>query len=316
MIVTAIIPCRNEEKLIAKCLLSIIENDYPKDELEILVVDGLSEDETKTIVERYEKKYPFIEYLKNEKKIIPAAMNIGIAKAKGDVIMKMDAHATYQKDYISQCVHYLTKYNADNVGGILITRPRENTSQAKAIALCLSHPFGAGSSPFRSASASKIPQEVDTVAFGCYRRNVFKRIGLYNENLIGSSDMDLNIRLKKAGGKILLAPEVIAYYYPESTFKKFFTHNIRDGIWALYPYKFTRGLLRPRHLVPLAFVLMVLFFPPLFFPYFFISFIASAHIALRERDARYIVMMPIAFFIRHFVYGIGSLWGLIKIIGN
>jgi len=326
--VTIIIPCRNEEAFFEKCLRSIIENDYPKDTLEVFVVDGASEDGTPNIIQKYTKKYPFIRYLKNERKIIPAAMNVGIKNAQGEIIMKMDAHSTYQKDYISKCVHYLIEYNADNVGGILITRPRGNTLQARAIAAALSHPFGAGSSPFRKASASKNPREVDTVAFGCYKKNVFDRIGLYNENLTRSSDMELNIRLKKSGGKILLIPSIIGYYYPEATFKAYAKHNIQDGIWAIYPLKFTHSLLRPRHLVPLLFIMALIvslilsFFLRLFFyvvlaiasAYIITSFAVSFLIAVNKKDYRYFFAMPVAFAIRHIVYGIGSLWGILKLL--
>ncbi|MBI3334999.1 MAG: glycosyltransferase family 2 protein [Candidatus Portnoybacteria bacterium] len=219
--VSIIIPCRNEENYIAQCLDSLAAQNYPKERLEVLVVDGLSEDGTRNKVKPYTKRYPFIKLLDNSSRIIPVAMNIGIKNAKGDVIMKMDAHASYPKDYVSKCVNALRQYDADNAGGMLITKPGGDTLQARAIALCLSHWFGVGSSPFRRQSQSKKPREVDTVAFGCYKKEVFKKIGLYNEHLERSSDMELNIRLKKAGGKILLVPDITAYYYADSTFTQF-----------------------------------------------------------------------------------------------
>src|SRR4030067_2393082 len=142
IIVSVIIPCRNEEKFIDRCLDSIIANDYPKEDLEVLVVDGMSEDRTEEIVKKYTERFSFIKLLSNLKKIIPSALNIGIQNANGSIIIRMDAHNVYSKDYISKCVNYLIEYNVDNVGGIWVTLPGKNTIVAESIALALSHPFG------------------------------------------------------------------------------------------------------------------------------------------------------------------------------
>lgn len=328
--VSAIIPCRNEDRYIKTCLDSLAAQTYPREKMEILVVDGMSGDNTRQIVRAYEEGHSYVKMLDNPRRIIPVAMNIGIKNAKGDVVMKMDAHASYPKEYVSKCVRALRQYGADNVGGILITKPGRDTLQAHAIALCLSHWFGVGSSPFRRESNLKNPREVDTVAFGCYKREVFDKIGLYNENLVRSSDMELNIRLKNAGGKILLVPNITAYYYADPTLAAFWNHNVRDGIWATYPLKFTPHLLRPRHLIPFVFVsfLLLLLFLSLFFrslfyllfiflaAYLIILLIASSFIATREKDMRYLLIMPIAFAVRHFGYGIGSLIGVGKLLFN
>lgn len=177
-LVSIVIPSRNEEKFIGMCLDSIIANDYPKDKIEVLIVDGVSEDGTREIVEKYVQQYPFIKILDNLKKNTPCALNIGIKNAKGDIIMKMDAHTTYKKDYVSNCVKYLDKYKADNVGGILKMIPRDSNVIARAIVLSFSCPFGVGNSYFRTGCER--PKWVDTVAFGCYRREVFEKFGLYN----------------------------------------------------------------------------------------------------------------------------------------
>lgn len=325
--VSLIIPCRNEKHYIARCLASIAAQDYPPQKMEVLIIDGASEDRTKTIAAQFIRKYPFMRILDNQKKIVPSAMNRGIRQAKGEVIMKIDAHAAYPSSYVSSCVANLINLNADNVGGILITKPAHSGMGAKAIARSLSHVFGIGSSPFRKNQTSKKPREVDTVAFGCYRRSVFEKIGLYNENLTKSSDMELNIRLKNAGGKIMLAPTIFAYYYADPTFKKFWNHNFIDGVWATYPIKFTRLLLRPRHFIPLAFVAMLfllLFISPfwrtsfeifllMLGAYILASLAASLSIAFKEKNLAYLFLMPLAFAARHFAYGIGSLWGIVKL---
>jgi len=307
--ISIIIPCRNEEKYIAKCLDSIISQDYPKERLEILVVDGMSEDKTRRIVKEYAERYPSIKLLDNPNKFTSFALNIGIKNSRGEVIARMDAHAGYEKDYISKCVRYLKEYDADNVGGTMKTLARENTIVAKAIALCLSHPFGAGGSQFRTGVNE--PKWVDTVFNGCYKKEVFDKIGLFNENLIRSQDMEFNLRLKKSRRKILLHPEIVSYYYPKSNLKDFFLHNIQDGIWAVLPLKFVRVPLKLRHYVPLFFVLTLLLS---IWPYILLSLFFSLKIAIKEKDFRLFFIMPLAFGTRHVGYGLGSIFGLFKLI--
>lgn len=321
-----IIPCRDEERYIGKCLDSLISQDYPKDNLEILVVDGMSKDKTGEIVKRYIKQYPFIELLENPQRFTPFGLNIGIKKAKGEIITRIDAHASYKEDYISKCVKYLKEYEADNVGGVMKTLPGKNTLGAKAIAICLSHFFGAGGADFR-IGANK-PKWVDTVFGGCYKREVFEKIGLFNENLVRSQDMEFNLRLKRKGGKILLAPEIVSYYYPKSNLKDFFLHNFQDGIWAIYPLKFVKMPLKLRHYIPFIFVLCLLItglggiflsgFRWLFLfiggLYLLAAFYFSVKIAIREKDLRYFFVLPITFAARHIGYGLGSIWGSIKLL--
>ncbi len=307
--VSIIISCRNEEKYIGKCLDSIIEQDFKKENLEVLVVDGASEDKTKEIVKSYTEKYPFIKVLENPKKYTPFGLNIGVKDARGEIIVRMDAHAGYEKDYISKSVKYLGESGADNIGGVIKTAPAENTISARAIALSISHFWGAGGSYFRTGSDRT--REVDTVFGGCYKREVFEKIGLFNENLIRSQDIEFNKRLKKAGGKILLVPDIVAYYYSQSTLFGFLKHNFNDGIWTIYPLKFGIRIFSFRHLAPLIFILTL---PLNIWFYIPLSLFFSAQIAFRERDFRLFFIMPLAFGARHFGYGVGSVWGLVRII--
>jgi len=323
--ISIIIPCRNEERFIEKCLDSLIKQDFPKENLEILVVDGDSKDKTKDIVKEYIQKYPFIRIIDNKEKYTSFGLNMGIKKAMGDIIIRMDAHAEYEKDYISKCIKYLKEYNADNVGGVLKTIPSNNSSVAKAITICLSHFFGAGGSYFRTGS--KKPIEVDTVFGGCYKREVFDKIGLFNEKLIRSQDIELNRRLKASGGKILLVPDITAYYYPQNNLVDFFEHNFVDGIWTIYPLKFGIRIFSLRHLIPLFFTLSlflslilfpffpiaILFFDLIFGIYILLSLFFSVKISIKN-GFKYFFLMPIVFLSRHIGYGLGSIWGLIKLI--
>jgi len=326
ILVSVIMPCRNEEKFIGKCLDSIVAQDYPKDKLEILIGDGMSEDKTKRVIENYMGRYSFIKLFDNPKKIAPVAQNIGIKNAKGKIIIIMDVHTVYKSDYISKCIKYLKEYEVDNVGGIWKIMPSEKTLINKAIALVSSSFFGAGNAYYRMGY-SKGPKFVDTVFLGCYKKETFEKIGLYNENLARSYDMEFNSRLRKAGGKILLFPDIITYYYPKPTLKEFFGHNLLDGIWAIYPLKFGTSL-KLRHYVPFIFVLSLIFFlissfffKPTIYLFLFIiglyllaSLFFSISIAIREKNLGLFFVLPLAFACRHFGYGLGSLVGLIKLI--
>ena len=180
-LISIIIPCLNEEKYLGKCLDSIIRNDYPKDKLEILAVDGMSEDGTRKIIEKYASRYPFVKLLDNSERITPCGLNKGIKEARGKYILWMSAHNEYRNDYLQRCLECSVTFNADNVGGIIKVVPRDDSLIGRSIALALSDPFGVGNSAFRIGTQQA--RWVDTVFGGCYKREVFEKIGLFNETL-------------------------------------------------------------------------------------------------------------------------------------
>lgn len=325
--VSVIIPCRNEEKFIGKCLDSILEQDYSKEHLEILVVDGMSNDGTRSIIKTYQNKYPLVKLIDNPRRITSTALNIGIEQANGKIIMRMDAHTIYDKEYINKCIQYLEKYQADNVGGIWKIKPQQNTIMGLSIALSLGHIIGGGNAYYKTGWLSK-PKEVDTVPFGCYKKEIFKKIGLFNENLKRSQDMEFNLRLKRAGGKIMLFPDIISYYYARSALKEFIQHNFSNGVWATYPLKFIKITLSLRHYIPAIFVSGLIigapltYFIPIIMPlyltviglYLFLTLTAALQIAFKKRNPLYLFTMPLIFATLHLSYGIGSIFGLIKLL--
>jgi len=328
LFVTVIIPCRDECAHIAVCLDSLVANDYPANYLEILVVDGMSEDGTREIVQNYMQRYSFINLLDNPKRITPAAMNIGIRTAKGEVIALVGAHSIYDRHYLSECVKHLAEYSADEVGAVAKYISRKNTLVGQGIVMALAHPFGAGANIRYKVGATR-PTWVDTVSSGCYRRDVFDRIGLFNEELIHSQDIEFNLRLKRKGGRILLVPTAKIEYHARSDIKSFSRHNFRNGLWAILPFIYSDVIpISWRHLLPLVFVLglvssamLALMWPlglwvllGIVGGYSFANLIASAHIASRERNARYLWVMSAIFADLHLLYGLGSIWGVIKVI--
>ena len=325
--ISIIMPCRNEEKHIARCLESILANDYPKDRMEILVLDGMSEDRTREIVASYEQRFACVRLLDNPRKHIPVAMNIGIRAAQGERILKMDAHSTYSREYISRCVHYQDAYGAENAGGIWKMVPGADTATAKAIVLGLGHRFGSGNAKVKIGVDT--PTWSDTTAFGCFRKELFERIGEYDENLLSSSDLDLNQRIQAAGGRILLAPDIVVNYRADANLRAFLKHVFADGVWISYVLKFGKKAWSWRHWVPAIFVLSLLvpfllgaIVHPLFLwlglgiagVYFATNLAVSWWIAFQEHDPKLVVLLPVVFALRHLVHGIGTLFGLLLVI--
>jgi len=324
--VSIIIPCRNEEKFIEKCINSIIANDYPKNKLEVLIVDGRSEDKTRNIVKKYLVKYRFLKILDNPSKIASSALNIGIRKSRGKIIMRMDAHCIYEKDYISKCVKYLEKFDADCVGGLWITLPSNDSVLSWSIALSLSSPFGVGDSYFRIGSKKR--RYVDTVPFGCYRREVFDRIGFFDEELVRNQDDEFNFRLLKNKGRILLCPDIVSYYYARDTLNKLWRMYFQYGYFKPLVLKKIGKIFTLRQIIPPFFIslLMLMFFLSIvskYFLYFFFIIIGtyllvncffSVIISFKSKNLRLLPFLIVSFLILHFSYGTGYLKGIIDFL--
>ncbi len=255
-LVSVVVPCRNERRYIGPCLDALLAMDYPHDRLEILVVDGMSDDGTREVLAEYSARHPIVRILDNPRRVTPNALNIGVAGSKGDVIMPIGAHNSSPPHYIGRLVQCLEESGADNVGGILITEPGGPGCSARAIAVAMAHPFGVGNSHFRIGTTQ--PRWVDTVPFGCYRREVFDRIGLFDEDLIRNQDDELNIRLLRAGGRILLVPDVVSSYHARDSLRKLWRMYYQYGYFKPLVARKVGGVFTWRQLVPPAFVLALI----------------------------------------------------------
>ncbi len=323
-LISLIVPCFNEEKYISRCLDSIIANNYPKDKIEILVIDGFSRDKTREIIKDYINKYSFIKLLDNPKIIQPTALNIGIKSAQGDIIIRLDAHSYIAPDFILKSLEYLSKIDAVCVGG-----PIETVGKGfigKVIALVLSSAFGVGGSKFRT---SKKAGYVDTIAFGAYRKEIFSKIGFFDENLTRSEDNDFNYRVRKAGGKIFMTPDIKVYYQAPGTLKKLLKQAFNNGWWNVktlflekkaclswrhfIPFFFTTGILLSAILIIwIPFLKSILIF--ILILYVILACLGSILVIKQKRgELYYIPLLPLLFFIYHFIYGLGSLMFLLKL---
>lgn len=323
--VTLVVAARNEEAYIGECLNSLYAQNYDQGLLEVIAVDGMSGDKTREIINSYKKDHSNLRVYDNKKKTAPHAFNIGAKNAKGDLIFIMGGHNTYPKDYVKKCVSYMNRMpEVDNVGGTITTKTNKSNAISKAIVFVLSSRFGVGSAKFRTKI--KKPQFVSTVFGGCYRKEVFKKIGYFNENLKRAQDIEFNLRLKRAGGKILLAPDIYSFYYPKTSLGEFVRYNFEAGRWPIFVYRMTKSPLNLMHYIPFLFVLglilgtltflvdwlsflypMYLFFLLL---YLIISLIEAARCAASEKRISLFVITPIIFLTRHVSYGIGSLTAL------
>lgn len=211
--VSVVVPVLNEEKYIEDCINSIVKQDYVKEQLEVLFVDGLSTDGTRKMLKKAEEQYGWIRILDNDKKLIPSAMNIGILAAKGIYIVRMDAHTEYSTDYISKCIDVIKNTNADNVGGPVLAKGK--TRKQRIIAAAYYSPFALGAG---NQYKENFEGYVDTVFLGCYKKELAENIGLYDETMARNEDDEFNYRIVKQGGKIYMSPEIRTVYYPRSSF--------------------------------------------------------------------------------------------------
>ncbi len=315
--VSVIIPMRNEENFIGACLDSIIANDYPKEYLEVIVLDGMSSDRSREIVLDYSARYPYIRLLDNPGRIAPTALNIGIREARGEIIIRMDAHAVYAPDYISNCVELLQTSGAANVGGL--QRAIGNNYISNAIALATTSRFGIGDAKYRYAEKE---MWVDTVYLGAWYKKTLEAIGGFNEKWVVNQDYELNYRLRAAGKKILLSPKIRCWYFVRDSLRKLARQYFRYGMWKVKTLVAHPDSLRWRQMAPpllvtallLSMILLVsgqkigLFIPLI---YFIASLVASVVLAFK-RGLRYLPILPIVFWTLHLSWGTGFFAGLVR----
>ena len=318
--VSIVIPCRNEALFIERCLSSILATDY--DCFEIVVADGMSVDGTRELLDSLAARDRRLRIIDNPERTTPFALNRAIAASQGEIVVRFDAHAVMPPGYIRRCVELLDSSGAANAGGSIRTLPQSSGPFSGPIVAVLGSRFGVGNSAFRTAPNDQGPRPSDTVFGGCWRRTLFDRMGGFNEKLVRSQDIEFNLRIARAGGKIMLDPQMICDYYARSTLAAFWSHNFSNGVWAVLPFALSDIVpVRPRHLVPLAFVASLAASTILPFPwsiavlaaYATVNLAASIQIAIAHHRAAWLALLPIAFASLHLAYALGSAYGCLKL---
>ncbi len=319
-LVSVILPVRNEADFIESCLRSILDGEYPEGRIEILVVDGMSDDGTREIVESIQSHHLSVRMIDNPQRIVPTAMNRGILASSGEVIVRVDGHATVSEDFLSQSVQQLSEHpEAWCVGGAIETV--NETWVGRTIAGAMSSAVGVGNATFRLGDSEGY---VDTLAFGSYWRWVFDRIGMFDEQLVRNQDDELNWRIIQAGGKIYLSRAIRSKYYARTSLGKLWRQYRQYGFWRIRTMQKHRRPATLRQAAPLTFVLLwlvllvssVLWAPLgwvlLGFACLYALVLVLGGIDVGRRCGRSCgLLAPVVFAILHFGYGLGSLWGLV-----
>ncbi|HOB73940.1 MAG TPA: glycosyltransferase family 2 protein [Phycisphaerae bacterium] len=322
-LVSVVVAVRNEADFADRCLRSLLRGDYPPDRMEILVVDGMSNDGTRAIVERLAKEDSRIRLLDNPRRIVAAGVNVAIREARGEIITWLGGHAEYAPDFLSCSVRALMEHpEVWCVGGPI--RTVAEGWVGRSIAAAMSTPVGVGNAMFRLGNYEGY---VDTITFASYRRWVFDRIGLFDEELVRNQDDELNLRLVLAGGKIYMTPQIRSEYYPRTSLRKLARQYFQYGYWRIRTIQKHQRPATLRQIAPLLFVLtwLVLMTATLVWPpagwgllafacLYALGLLAGAMDVARRTGIREALLSPVVFAILHFSYGLGSLKGLVSFV--
>lgn len=318
--VSALLVTRNEQDYIESALMSYIEQSYPKNKYEIIIIDGESTDSTVDIIKKIKKKYETNEFkisvLRNPKHILASGWNIGIKAAKGEYVIRIDAHAIAYSDFIQKSVETMMNVDAVCVGGKLITKTIQDSN--RAISKVFSSPFGVGNSSFRVSNTAGY---ADTAVYGLYCKSIFDEVGYFDEKYARNQDLQMHSHIRKHGGKFYFNPEIQCEYYARNTIKKMIRQAFGNGKWNMVLLKQDPSGLSIRHLVPFAFVifLVITSFGGIAFKSLWILELCVLFIHLvlgiyfgKKSGAKghEILQMPILFLIFHLSYGSGFLIGL------
>ena len=314
--VSVVMPFYNEAKFIKKSIESLVD-DYFLKNCEIIIVDGMSSDETLDVVQSFIKQGPHLRLLENKKKIQAYGLNLGISEAKGEIIVRADAHCLYPSGYIKKCVELLETTGASNVGGTMF--PQGTSTDQKAISLALKHPLGVGDAKWHLGNFNGY---VDTVYLGTFWKKLFDEIGLYDTNCKTNEDAELNLRILKTGKKVYLDSSIKVIYFPRESLKKLAKQYFEYGKGRCYTTLKHRKVTSIRQLVPVGLVvglslsIILSFFWPVFllFPSSYLLFLLftallswpKKKIPLKER-----LLTGLAWVIMHVSWGTGFLSNLI-----
>lgn len=322
--VSIIVPCLNEQRTIGMLLDAIFNQTYPVEDIEVVIADGFSTDGTREVVEQFANEHASLSILlvDNPKRIIPAALNVSIGHARGDYIIRLDAHSIPEPDYVALCIETIQKTGAANVGGAWEIKPAGEAWVARSIAAAASHPLGAGDARYRYKGDAG---EVHTVPFGAFQRSWVDRVGEFNETLLSNEDYEYNYRLRRAGGKIWFDPAIQSVYFARKDLRELMVQYLRYGYWKAMMLAQNPESLRWRQALPAGFVfgLITLSVLALALPFtriflaIYVGVYAAITIgfglveALRRLDLGIVFGFPLALWVMHLAWGSAFFGGII-----
>lgn len=314
-----VIPCLNEEDYVEAVVQAAMEQEYPREKLEILIADGGSTDRTRAIVAALAAEDPRVRLVDNPGRFPSAGMNEGIKRSRGAVIVRMDAHAEYARNYVRASVEALRRTGAANVGGA--ARPRHRGRFQQALCTALGSRLGMGGAAFRDPDREGF---VDTVFNGAFRREVFEQVGLFDASARTNEDAEMNQRIIEAGGRVFLSRDVVAYYYPRASLRALSRQYFSYGKGRARTLLRHRRLLSLRPVIPFmtvstfavlgALSLAFSVFAPLFYAALLVYALAvvaeSARLAAGA-GLRLVPLFAAIFPAMHMAHGLGFAAGLV-----
>ncbi len=329
--VSVIVPCRNERAHIRAFLDGLLAQQLDGHaECEILIADGISDDGTRDILREYSGRFsqaPFfgLRVIDNPRRHVSPGLNRAIAEASSEIIVRMDVHSDYAPDYIAQSLAALEVSGAWNVGGPALTRSEGYVQ--RAISLAYGSRFGCGGALFHDGGYEGW---VDTVTYGCWRKETLERLGMFDEELVRNQDDELNLRIHRAGGQVWQTPKIRSWYKPRSSLRALFRQYFQYGYWKVRVLRKHRIPASLRHLVPGLFAASLVVFGGLALVSLAVPLLAPARWILAGIAAAYLgaailaalalcgspsrwkfaPFLPVVFATYHLSYGFGFLRGL------
>lgn len=323
-VVSLCVIARNEEEYLPSLLEDIEHQTFPHDRIEVVLVDSDSEDGTLDIMRQFaaDKSAGFCDVilLSNPKRILPAGWNVAINGSSGDVLLRVDAHASIPSDFVEKSVETLES-GEEVCGGIRPTIVKDSTPWRETLHLAEESAFGSGVAPYRRGTG---PQYSSSVFHGAYRRQVFERVGGFDERLFRTEDNEMHYRIRKAGYRIRLNPEIRSRQYVRCSLRGMLKQKYSNGYWIGRTMYIEPHCFRPYHLVPLAFTLALIasgifaFVSPvpllgLLAVYVLTDLALSLKAIIESRCfVPAVVLLPVVFLLIHLSYGVGTLVGLLS----